>query len=450
MTNLALLKGFEPADIIAWRSGEPIKSKQFLDDVAYLAERLPNCSCAFNLCEDRYHFVVGFAAALVRGQTNLLPPSEAPQLLRDIAKRYDNPYCLIDKDQCPSGLDAFRYPEGTNTSSATKPIPAFVPEQLAAVAFTSGSTGEPQANPKTWGSLVIGAAMAKARFISDHRRPRAVVGTVPPQHMYGLETTVLLPIQSGFAFHSSRPFFPEDVRRVLEHFPAPRILVTTPAHIRACVSEHTTLPELAFIISATAPLPRNLAQQAEEMFGTEVLEIYGCTEAGSIASRRTVEGDLWRTYDGLNLFVRDDHCFVDGSPLSAPVELADVIQLRNAYEFSLHGRAADMVNIAGKRASLGDLNHKLNEIDGVNDGVFLMPDEMPDTVTRLVAFVVASGLSKHEVLAELRQSIDPVFLPRPLYMVDVLPRTATGKLPRARLLDLASRLAASEEKAESA
>ncbi|MEE8262819.1 MAG: AMP-binding protein [Gammaproteobacteria bacterium] len=448
MTNLALLQGFAPGDTIAWRGAESVEYRQFLGDVAHVAKSLPHRGCVFNLCEDRYHFLVGFTAALLRDQTNLLPPSVAPQVLHQIAKRHNNPYCLVDKDQYSLDLDVFPYPESEHNCSDAVCAPTFMPDKVAVIAFTSGSTGEPKAYSKTWGSLVIGTAMARARLISDRPRPHVVVGTVPPQHMYGLETTVLLPLQSGFALYSGRPFFPEDVRTALEQLPAPRILVTTPAHIRACVSARTVLPAVQFILSATAPLSHSLAQQAEVIFGTEVLEIYGCTEVGSIASRRTVEGDLWRTYDGLNLFVQGDHCFVGGSLLSEPVELADVVRLRNANQFSLHGRAADMINIAGKRGSLGDLNHRLNEIEGVHDGVFFMPDEVPGATTRLTAFVVAPGLPKKEILAQLRQCSDPVFLPRPIYMVDALPRTEAGKLPRARLQDLATRLAAEASKAE--
>jgi acyl-coenzyme A synthetase/AMP-(fatty) acid ligase len=54
-------------------------------------------------------------------------------------------------------------------------------------------------------------------------------------------------------------------------------------------------------------------------------------------------------------------------------------------------------------------------------------------VTRLAAFVVAPGLTSEFILAALRQRIDPAFLPRPLCLVDALPRNATGKLTRARL-----------------
>jgi acyl-coenzyme A synthetase/AMP-(fatty) acid ligase len=212
----------------------------------------------------------------------------------------------------------------------------------------------------------------------------------------------------------------------------------------------TALPDLQFILSATAPLSPGLARQAEDMYRTEVLEIYGCTEAGSIATRRTVEDNLWRTYDDMRVYQRDDRCLVEGPSVTQPVELNDVIQLRNAHEFSLHGRLADLINVAGKRTSLASLNHKLNEIDGVTDGAFFMPEETPGTVSRLVAFVVAPALSRQDVLHALRQQIDAVFLPRPLYMVDALPRAQSGKLPRASLAALASRLAKQRKQTTSA
>ncbi|MDX1487994.1 MAG: AMP-binding protein, partial [Acidiferrobacterales bacterium] len=406
-------------------------------------------SYVFNLCKNRYHFAVAFTAALARRQINLLPASEAPQVLRDIARRYPDVYCLTDQRECPSDLEVYRYPQDSDSFGEPPSPPAFAGDQVAAIVFTSGSTGEPSANVKTWAQLMAETNMAMRRFWGARDCPASVVGTVVPQHMYGLETTFLLPLRSGFGFHAGRPLFPEDIRAALEAVRAPRILVTTPLHIRACVAERTRLPDVVFILSATAPLSPGLARQAETMFQTEVLEIYGCSETGSIATRRTVEGNLWRSYDEMSLFRQGERCFVCGPSVSEPVELNDVIQLRNSHEFSLHGRLADLINIAGKRSSLADLNHKLNEIEGVQDGVFFMPDEVPDRMSRLIAFVVAPGLSKDDVVRALRERIDAVFLPRPLYMVDALPRTQNGKLPRARLTEFAATLAAGRKEAES-
>ena len=98
-----------------------------------------------------------------------------------------------------------------------------------------------------------------------------------------------------------------------------------------------------------------------------------------------------------------------------------------------------MVNIAGKRNSLGYLNHQLTSIPGVSDGVFFLPDEAePDGVTRLTAFAVAPGLTAAQLAEALRERIDAAFMPRPLYLVDALPRQLTGKLPREALRKLAA------------
>lgn len=450
MSELPILVGFEAVSTVAWRDGRPVECRQFLADVAQLAESLPHRTHVFNLCRDRYCFLVALTAALLRRQITLLPPSEVPGMLLAIRKQYADVYCLTDQPDCPADLPVHRYSARPAMIDADREAPSFHREQVAAVVFTSGSTGEPKADVKTWGALLAESAMAMKRFWSDRPRPAAVVGTVPPQHMYGLATTVLLPIQAGFSLHGSRPLFPEDVRTALEQVPTPRVLVTTPLHIRACIVAQTALPDLQFILSATAPLSPALARQAEDMYRTEVLEIYGCTEAGSIATRRTVEGNVWRTYDEMGLYRRDDQCFVVGPSVEQPVALNDVIQLRSAHEFSLHGRLADLINVAGKRTSLSNLNHQLNEIDGVVDGAFFVPEEAPGTVSRLVAFVVAPGLSKQDVLQALRQQIDPVFLPRPLYMVDALPRTQSGKLPKASLAALAVRLAKNRKHKKSA
>jgi acyl-coenzyme A synthetase/AMP-(fatty) acid ligase len=124
------------------------------------------------------------------------------------------------------------------------------------------------------------------------------------------------------------------------------------------------------------------------------------------------------------------------------VLLADMIELRDRNTFLLHGRTADLVNIAGKRTSLAHLNFHLNSIEGVKDGAFVMPEEDDGTVTRLMAFVVAPGLASEPIMSALRQRIDPAFLPRPLCFVEALPRNETGKLPRGAVDELVTRLAA--------
>jgi acyl-coenzyme A synthetase/AMP-(fatty) acid ligase len=267
----------------------------------------------------------------------------------------------------------------------------------------------------------------------------AILGTVPPQHMYGLESTVLLPLLAGAALTARRPYYPADIDAAIAALAPPRVMFTTPVHLRTWLDGGGG-ERLERIVSATAPLSASLARRAEERTGAEVLEIYGCTETGQVATRRTAREDEWHAYEGLRVWNEGAQAMVDGAHVERPTALMDVIEVRGAGDrFVLHGRSADMVNIAGKRNSLGYLDHQLVSIAGVDDGAFLLPDETePDGVTRLMAFAVAPGLTSAQVMAGLRERVDPAFLPRPLVMVASLPRAATGKLPRAALLALAA------------
>ena len=439
--NTAALLGIYHADrVLALENGHSITYGHFLSDVGVLADLLPEKPTVINLADNRYRFLVGFAAALVRGQTTLLPPSRAPGALAQIAQDYGSSYCLVDGAEQVEQLPSFQIPTRTGSPAYTAKVPQIPIDHPALVAFTSGSTGSPHPHSKTWGSLVAVARSMGTRLglkTSDHL---TVVATVPHQHMYGLEASMMLPIQHGMAFHVGRPLFPEDVRLALAEVQSPRMLVTTPLHIRACVTACSRLPQVECILSATAPLPVSLAKQAETLFHTTVYEVYGFTEAGSVATRRTVAENAWHVLDGITLYQESAGCSLQAPYLRGPIPFPDLVSLQEPHRFVLHGRGTDLVNIGGHRGSLSDLSQKLNEIEGVQDGVFFLPDDTGTSVTRLTAFVVAPGKAAEHILSALRTVIDPLFLPRPLHLVPNLPRNETGKLTREALLGLLQEL----------
>ncbi len=426
-----------PDALVAWHDGRPVTVAQLLADAVALSRRLPDRRHLINACASRYAFQVAFLACVLRDRACLLPTGRAPQQLAALRADFPDSAVLAEPDATPT-------PDLDVTILTPEPPPPVMPEiplgRVACLAFTSGSTGRPVAHARHWGSLMAQMAAAGRRFELMRRATVAVVATVPHEHMFGFETTIVLPLRANVAVQSATPLYPGDVRAALESLPAPRLLVTSPVHLRALAAAGA-LPAIDRVISATAPLERALAERIETRFATKVMEIYGCTETGAIASRRTIADDDWRALDGVTLARTDEPGVAQVRLPHAPrpIELHDVVELGPNRRFRIQGRRDDLIKVGGKRGSLAGLTAELLRIDGVKDGVFVMPepgDAANGDATRPFVIVSAPGLAPKAILDELRQRIDPVFVPRRVIMTDVLPRNAVGKLPRSRLSEL--------------
>ncbi|WP_300452456.1 AMP-binding protein [Accumulibacter sp.] len=436
MSRLPLLGHAGLDEIFAYRPSGPLTVRAFLAAAWALADRLPAGQRFLNLCQDRFRFSVGLAAGLLAGRSSLQPASQSPETLNQIRQRWPDVFCLCDSAFDSLDLPRVDYPE----SLAVHPervvaIPQVAAEHVAITAFTSGSTGLPVPHDKSWGSLVRNARAEADRLGLRHGPRHAVVGTVPAQHMYGFESTVLLAMHGNSPFWSGKPFYPQDIVCALEAVPRPRLLVTTPFHLATLLASGVEVPAVDRLLSATAPLSEQLAADAEARLAAPLQEIYGCTETGQLASRRLLADAAWLPLDGVRLEREGELIVASGGHIEGRVPLADAIELLPDGRFLLLGRHSDLVSVAGKRSSLAYLNHQIAALPGVVDAAFFQPDAVPGDrdITRLCAFAVAPGQSRQQLLARLRQRVDAAFLPRPLFIVDALPRNATGKLERAQL-----------------
>ena len=443
---------FEPdalARTLAWRDGRPITAQHFVAQAAALAERLPADGQPVNLCSDRYLFTLGFVAGLMRGQMSLLPPNAMPHTLQQVAQPGASPYALVDDaTQDTGGLRSIVLSHDDAPARAIEAavhVPTFDPELWSACLLTSGSTGVPQPQQRRWRALTLSIQAERRNLAQLLDWPSIdglnIVATVPAQHSYGFESSVLLALLGGAAFDAGRPFYPADIADALARLPRPRALVTTPVHLKALLGSGIALPAVDLILSATAPLSPQMAQQAESALQGRMLEIYGCTEAGQVAARRTTAGEVWTTLGDLRLHSETssdgERFVVSGGHVLQPTPLADLLELIDARRFRLLGRANDLIHVAGKRSSLSHLNFHLNRIPGVDDGAFWLPDDVPEGVVRLVAFVVAPTLSARRITDALRREVESAFVPRRVVHVDRLPREATGKLTTQRLREFA-------------
>ncbi len=440
---LSLLGAADHQRVLAWRGGRALSVADFLADVAHAARRLPASGSAINLCDDRYQFMVGFCAAASRGHASLLPASRAPQAIAEVREAYPGSYVLGEALTCDTFADMIRLPEpggaGELRDGVEPPALRIPGAQTAAIGFTSGSTGRPKANIKRWQCFSNGSALNSQVLASaiglQAGEVAQVLATVPAQHMYGMELSILLPLFGPFSIHAGRPLFPADIAAELAQLPSPRVLVTTPIHLQSLLRETMELPALAAIVSATAPLSAELAAEAERRFKAPLIEMFGSTETCVIAHRRTALGSEWHLHDGVEMSQQPDGTLVTAVHLAEPVLLQDIVELLADRSFRLCGRNADLLEIAGKRASLADLTRRLLSLDGVKDAVVFQLDPLPTSnIRRIAALVVAPGRTEKQLVAELRLAVDPLFLPRPLRLVELLPRNETGKLPRDALL----------------
>ena len=446
----------------------------FFARVSKLAAALPEAPFVINLCETRAGFMYGFAAALVRGQTSLLPAGQGRGDWEQLLQQFPSAYVMSDAAATNANAIANTGAEPAlaaacwfdlsvwlalaSDEGAALNIPQIDDAQSAVVMFTSGSTGCPSAHPKSWGQLCRGAAGLAAALPWCETPACAVVGSVPPQHMFGLETTVMLPWYTGAPVHAQRPLLAADLATVLARYPMPSWWMTTAVHMRAPLSANAQMTGLQGVVASTMKLPAALATAAESAWQVPVMEIYGSTETGSLALRRTASEIAWLPMPGVSLWSQADttdgatdgaeevskNYWAGGPHIGPAVPLGDQLELLPDGRFLLGGRTSDLVKVGGKRASLAALNQGLCELPGVDEGVYFFPGEAgraaandeANGAQRPVGFYVSQTLSPQQVVSLLRARIDPVFMPRPLYRVARLPRNANGKLPQAALVDL--------------
>ena len=421
-------------DPLVWRGATPLARGKLLREAAAIAAQLPAGRYLVNLCEQRDAFVLAFAAGVISGRTQLMPAARGESALAELRAEYPDSSTITDDEVA-------RMRAGASQTGAVPVLPPADEDRLVMIGFTSGSTGKSQPHAKRWRALAnsarLNSAAIRAALGLGADAPISVIGTVPAHHMYGIELTVLLPLFANMSVHADRPLFPADVAAVLAQPARPRLLVSTPLHLRALAESGLDFPDIDLIVSATAPLDPALARLVESRLRAPLLEMFGSTETCVFATRRTAQQDVWKIYDGISLEAGTDSTRVSAPWYESPQKLMDVLERRGTDGFVALGRNSDLVEVAGKRASLADITRRLMAVAGVQDAVAFQPDGAAAGVAnRVAAVVVSRGVSAKEIAAQLSAGLDAVFLPRPLVLVEQIPRDAVGKVSRAKLLEL--------------
>jgi len=422
--------------------GQRISNRQFLAHVNTVAQCLPSGDYALNLCDNRYIFMVAMCAVIVAQQTNLLPPNKNQKTQENLLARYKKTYALHD-GHAELPADALQFDLSSidwSLSTFDGAIPDVSLDHLAVISFTSGSTGDSKPNAKFWSTLQESSRINARYMLPNKTEIFYHLATVPGQHMWGLETSVLLPMFANACLVDARPLYPHDIRAILCKLPTPKTLIATPLHLRmlSAAQEISQSPtsRLENVLCATAPLDPSLAQKVESQFGCQLREVYGCSEVGSMSVRRTAQTELWSKFSGLTFSqASSGKTTVIAGHLPQKVALEDTLDMVGEDQFRLSGRASDQIKIAGKRGSLAEVNAVLARYSGFLDGVVFFPKQ-DRPVPRLVAIVSITENSKEALRDHFKRYLDPAFVPRPIYLVKTLPREENGKVIGARIQEL--------------
>jgi len=382
-------------------------------------------------CKRRYAFSVALLATWLSGRKAILPPNLHPVTLEHIVESHGITTQLHD-----DFLNDMNVVESVFEEKCLEL--SFDAQAAALIIYTSGSSGKPKAVQKNIGNL-FSEVFALRSVLPACKTP--LLASVPPNHLYGLTFSILLPWVSGVAVVDECPLHASEVVDVMGRIEAD-MLITVPVHLRAMLEQDIDYIPKHVIVSA-GRLDATLAKQWYDRFSYEVIEVYGSSETGVIAHRQQLTHEYWSIFPQVRID-QYEGCLQVSSPFIHPSE-GEVFQSKDLVSiqdsgFALHGRADSIVKIAGKRVSLLSIEKALKACDGVTDAAVIavsVKGHVRDmAIWAALACDHVRAITPRDVRMMLHSKLDGIEIPRRIVVNSCLPRDTNGKLPRANLLAL--------------
>ena len=429
--------------------------------------------------------VVAYLAVLRAGAAvTLANPTLTSRELGALVERVRPAAVVASPDLAPRLLDSGSEPAGhrparlvldpDNPTGLSAEVTALAPVEDAAVdsddiahlAFTSGTTGAPKAAPLTHGNVLasVRGLIGAWRWSADD----VLVHALPLQHPHGLlavQTTLL----TGSRSVVLSKFEPAALCRTIAEHRA-TVLFAVPAVYARLLDwpsfQSVDLSSLRLAVSGSAPLPARHSDALTEVLGHRPLERYGLTETGFVLSNlhdgERLGGAVGYPLPGAEVRIVDPagtpapdgtvgEIVVRGPQVFAGYSGADTTddflpggwfrtgdlgrRAPGTGAFSVTGRSKEMIITGGLNVYPVEVEQVLEAQPGVRAAAVAgRPSERwGEEVT---AFVVADGpLDTAELAAAAAAELAPYKRPKRYVLVDDLPRNHMGKVLRSRLTD---------------
>jgi long-chain acyl-CoA synthetase len=339
-------------------------------------------------------------------------------------------------------------------------------KDLAALLYTSGTTGHPKGAMLTHGNFLHNVASCMAAL--DVREDERVVVALPQFHSFMFTVGTLLPPLCGGGILLLKTLHP--FKQVLEEIARHRgtILPAVPSFYRAllAVPEFGRLP-LRLCISGGAPLPVEVFNEFTRKFPFLLREGYGPTESSPVATVNPIyginkPGSIGKPIPNVELSIRDEvgHelpvgaigeiCIRGGNVMrgywNQPEETAKVLRDGWLYTgdvgyrdadgyYYITDRKKDMLLVNGINVYPREIEEVIYQFPGVKEAAVVgVPD--PRKGEQPVAFVtMAEGqtLDEKALSQFIRSKLADYKVPKRIVFMSALPRNATGKILKTAL-----------------
>lgn len=322
---------------------------------------------------------------------------------------------------------------------------AFDERSARCTLFTSGSTGTPKEDNKTARELILRAVGEYPGVSRCYGRGQRVFATVPCRHGYGLTSRVMLPLLTLSVSCPRAIASQGEFGRI----PEGSLLVTSPSFIKRLDPEGRKAP-CANVMAAGGRMTLEAIELSLKVLGVPVLDVYGSTETGVIATRLDdAPGKPWIPLPGYHLYAdAEGRLHVDRDPVHDGRDMlcGDYVSFNEDGTFVLRGRIGREVKIEDTLVSLNkvegaigsdpwiagaaavDVRHK--EREGIGCAVVLSPLGLRET----------GGMTPGKILIALRErsagKLSPIERPRYLRIVERIEENAMSKVPREWVLGL--------------
>lgn len=406
---------------------------------SWIGKGVPDRETILLCSQDKSVVMASLLATMGTGRVLLMPNALSVDALEESAHATVCRYAILDAPlPLPKGMDAVVACEAPPGSPLIDTGRALDPDAVWVRLFTGGSTAAPKIWDKTLRNL-MGEALYLSRSydvgIRDH-----IVATVPAYHIYGLLYSVLMPFVASASVFGGMPYYPNEIVQAVQAQKA-TILISVPPHYRALGGHCLESEPLRLAFSSAGMLALEDGQVFTRNNGVAVVEIYGSTETGGVASRARARGETAFTpFDCATVKVEAEHIWVKSDflspgladPASGFFMMGDRAETMRSGRFMLLGRSDGIIKVGGRRVDAETIRQTLLNQDGIADAVVFALPIPGGRENQLVAVVEGQG-DLSALSEKIAAELEPYARPRRIRAVGKIPFTAAGKYDRSRL-----------------